>query len=149
MMHRYYTLPTTSDHSPADVLHSLDEGVRKRLLADAPLCVLISGGLDSSAILTLAKKHKLTGTTNAMIAMRWYGLAIDANLREVAPATEAYLQTVGRTWLVTALFRAMVRSKDPFWQNIATQSYAKAKGHYHAMTRGPAEVLLKEIDAKP
>lgn len=57
-VHRYYTLPNTTDHAPADVLTLLDNSVRKRLLADAPLCCLISGGLDSSAILTLAKAHK-------------------------------------------------------------------------------------------
>ena len=36
----------------------LDDGVRSRLVADAPLCVLISGGLDSSLVLAMAKAAK-------------------------------------------------------------------------------------------
>lgn len=36
----------------------LDAGVRSRLVADAPLCVLISGGLDSSLVLAMAKASK-------------------------------------------------------------------------------------------
>lgn len=52
----WYSLPATP---PAgSVLDWLDAGVRKRLIADAPLCCLISGGLDSSLILALALKHK-------------------------------------------------------------------------------------------
>ncbi|HEY4055850.1 MAG TPA: leukotriene A4 hydrolase C-terminal domain-containing protein [Kofleriaceae bacterium] len=93
----------------------------------------------------LAKQHKLTGTTNLMIAMRWYVLAINADLEEVAPAVEAYTQKVGRSWLVGAVYRAMVRTKAPFWQKLAQDSYAHAKGHYHAMTRAPIEQVLKEI----
>jgi asparagine synthase (glutamine-hydrolysing) len=38
-------------------LEVMEEAVRKRLIADVPLCCLISGGLDSSLILALAKKH--------------------------------------------------------------------------------------------
>lgn len=51
----YYRLPERAD---GDVLALLDRGVRKRLVADAPLCVLISGGLDSAAVLTLATRAK-------------------------------------------------------------------------------------------
>ncbi|CAN5896222.1 hypothetical protein BH11MYX2_BH11MYX2_11350 [soil metagenome] len=98
-----------------------------------------------AALRTLAKQHKLTGTTNLMIAMRWYVLAINADLQEVAPAVEAYVQKVGRAWLAGAVYRAMVRTRAPFWQKLAKESFAKAKGHYHAMTRGPIEAVLKEI----
>lgn len=42
----------------ADVLGSLRKGVAKRLEADAPVCVLASGGLDSSLILALAVEHR-------------------------------------------------------------------------------------------
>jgi hypothetical protein len=100
-----------------------------------------------SALRTLAKKNKLTGTMNLMIAMRWYVLAINADLQEVAPAVEAYVQKVGRSWLTGAVYRAMVRTREPFWQKLAQASYAKTKGHYHAMTRAPIELLLKEITA--
>lgn len=49
---RWYSLP--SEPGEVDVLESLRAGVAARLLADAPVCCLISGGLDSSLILQLA-----------------------------------------------------------------------------------------------
>jgi asparagine synthase (glutamine-hydrolysing) len=51
-IHKWYLLP--SNHSSGEVLGLLRNGVRKRLNADAPLCCLISGGLDSSLVLSLA-----------------------------------------------------------------------------------------------
>lgn len=54
---RWYELPERGEaNAPVHLL--LETGVERRLLADAPLCCLISGGLDSSLILTLAKRHK-------------------------------------------------------------------------------------------
>lgn len=55
-VHRWYTLPATSRHSSADVLALLRAGVERRMVADAPLCVLASGGLDSTLILAIAKR---------------------------------------------------------------------------------------------
>ncbi len=55
---RWYQLPKKTSCGPADVLSHLREGVRKRLSADAPVCCLISGGLDSSIILALAKESR-------------------------------------------------------------------------------------------
>src|SRR5207253_5358799 len=56
-IHRWYTVPRIYSGG-ADVLGLLGAGVAKRLVADAPLCCLVSGGLDSSLILALAKQHK-------------------------------------------------------------------------------------------
>lgn len=56
----WYELPAPEDVAPASpdqVLADLNEGVRLRLAADAPVCCLISGGLDSSLILALALAH--------------------------------------------------------------------------------------------
>lgn len=55
-LRRWYALPKTSAHTPQDLLGLLRDSVRERLAADAPVCVLISGGLDSSLILTLARE---------------------------------------------------------------------------------------------
>lgn len=41
--------------SPDLVLKLLKDGIKQRLLSDRPLCFLLSGGLDSSLILTLAR----------------------------------------------------------------------------------------------
>lgn len=53
----WYRLPPrgSSNRSLADLLK---DGIETRLNADAPLCCLISGGLDSSLILTIAKHYR-------------------------------------------------------------------------------------------
>lgn len=49
---QWYKLPSLP--SKVSVLSQLSAGVKHRMTADAPVCCLISGGLDSSAILSLA-----------------------------------------------------------------------------------------------
>lgn len=51
---KWYTLPPRESLPPTSVLRMLKEGVAKRLEADAPVCCLISGGLDSSLVLAIA-----------------------------------------------------------------------------------------------
>lgn len=53
---RWYQMPAKTACSAPRVLQLLRAGVAKRLDADAPVCCLISGGLDSSVILALAKE---------------------------------------------------------------------------------------------
>lgn len=56
-VHAYYRLPPPAAPPTAgELLALLREGVHKRMVADAPLCVLCSGGLDSSLILALARE---------------------------------------------------------------------------------------------
>ncbi len=52
---RWYHLPPPTALSPSQVIGHLREGVKQRLDADAPVCCLISGGLDSGIILALAQ----------------------------------------------------------------------------------------------
>ena len=53
----WYDLPQVVIGNRA-LMDYLEDGVVARLNADAPLCCLISGGLDSSLILALARRHK-------------------------------------------------------------------------------------------
>lgn len=63
----WYEMPKTQKPMDASaVLAHLRTGVRKRLAADAPVCCLISGGLDSSMILALA--NELTSDVTAYTA---------------------------------------------------------------------------------
>lgn len=61
---RYYDRPWRSydavvaDPAPPEALHdALDAAVRRQLMSDVPYGVLLSGGLDSSIIAALAKRH--------------------------------------------------------------------------------------------
>ena len=60
--HTYWTLqavehPDDQDTSVERVRELLDDTVRRQLVADVPRCVLLSGGLDSSAITALAAQQ--------------------------------------------------------------------------------------------
>jgi asparagine synthase (glutamine-hydrolysing) len=55
----WYALPDRLEAlTPAEVGPLIARGVERRLVADAPLCCLVSGGVDSSLILALAKRAK-------------------------------------------------------------------------------------------
>ncbi len=54
----WYRLPPTSPHGPEDLPGLMRESVRRRLSADAPVCVLSSGGLDSTIVLALAREAR-------------------------------------------------------------------------------------------
>jgi asparagine synthase (glutamine-hydrolysing) len=53
---QWYKLPTEAN--ARDLVAEIELGVRERLYADAPVCCLISGGLDSSVILAAARQAK-------------------------------------------------------------------------------------------
>ena len=53
---QWYKLPEAESLTPSKVEGLLREGVHKRLQADAAVCCLISGGLDSTAVLSIAKE---------------------------------------------------------------------------------------------
>jgi asparagine synthase (glutamine-hydrolysing) len=63
-MKRYYEVPrhqhdvTDAGAAAAGIRERLEQAVRKRLMADVPVGVFLSGGLDSSLIAALAKLHK-------------------------------------------------------------------------------------------
>lgn len=63
--HQWYTMPRSS--SPVDIAAQLRVAVKRRLTADVPVCVLISGGLDSSLILAMA--HRLAEDVTAFTAV--------------------------------------------------------------------------------
>lgn len=90
----YYTIPASGPS--ASLLSLLRLGVERRMVADAPLCVLISGGLDSTVILTMAKAirpdvvaytAKLDGAADDLLAARRVCADLGVPLREVQVAT--------------------------------------------------------------
>ena len=58
-LRRYWELPMPGARreDPAELLALLDQAVAKRLVADVPVGVFLSGGVDSTAIAALATRH--------------------------------------------------------------------------------------------
>src|SRR5438105_2974234 len=61
-LRRYWEVPAPAEHAPpnapAELLTLLDAAVAKRLVADVPVGVFLSGGIDSTSIAALATRHK-------------------------------------------------------------------------------------------
>jgi asparagine synthase (glutamine-hydrolysing) len=61
-LRRYWDLPAPGEAAPAnaeeELVALLDAAVEKRLVADVPVGVFLSGGIDSTAIAALAVRHK-------------------------------------------------------------------------------------------
>ncbi|HEX9578398.1 MAG TPA: asparagine synthase (glutamine-hydrolyzing), partial [Myxococcales bacterium] len=61
-LRRYWSLPTPEAAAPegaaAELVSLLDAAVKKRLVADVPVGVFLSGGIDSTSIAALAARHK-------------------------------------------------------------------------------------------
>lgn len=108
-LRNWYRVPLlSSPFSPADLLSALRRSVRRRLNADAPLCCLISGGLDSALILSLAREVRpdliaytasLSPHSPDLLAARRLCASLSVELREVLipPPTEARIRSAIRT----------------------------------------------------
>jgi asparagine synthase (glutamine-hydrolysing) len=89
----WYVLPRHIEPLlPNVVANLIERGVEHRLVADAPLCCLVSGGVDSSLILALAKRFKpdvvaytavLDHTSRDLAAARRVCAELDVPLIEV------------------------------------------------------------------
>ncbi|KZC20503.1 MULTISPECIES: M1 family metallopeptidase [Rhodanobacter] len=89
----------------------------------------------------------LTGTPNAEIGMRWYSHAIAAGDKAVWNAAAEHMTRIGRIYLTTPLYKALV--KTPEGLAFAEQVYARAKAGYHPLTQQVVEgILAKAKQAK-
>ena len=82
----------------------------------------------------------LTGTANAEIGMRWYSHAIAAGDKVVWPAAAEHITRIGRIYLTTPLYKALV--KTPEGLAYAEQVYAKARPGYHPLTQHVVEGII-------
>ncbi|ODT99437.1 MAG: asparagine synthase (glutamine-hydrolyzing) [Pseudonocardia sp. SCN 72-86] len=98
--HRYWELADTghTDDVPTTVAHVrdlLEDTVRRQLISDVPLCTLLSGGLDSSALTALAAKHS-DGTVRSF-AVDFTGYADNFTADDVRSTPDApYVAEVAR-----------------------------------------------------
>ncbi|HZX71887.1 MAG TPA: leukotriene A4 hydrolase C-terminal domain-containing protein, partial [Rhodanobacter sp.] len=82
----------------------------------------------------------LTGTPNAEIGMRWYSHAIASGDKAVWPAAAEHMIRIGRIYLTTPLYKALV--KTPEGLAYAEQVYAKARPGYHPLTQHVVEGII-------
>ena len=91
---------------------------------------------------TLDQRHNLTTSPNAQIQMYWFPLLVKADARDAAPAIESYLVRIGRRWLISGVYEALI-VKGGTWKELAKQSYERAKPLYHPIVRETIEKMLK------
>lgn len=97
-------------------------------------------GVTAPQLAALDKRFRLTGTPNAILAGSWYRQSVIHGYRDAYPAMEQYLCSVGRTYLVKALFAELVKTQEG--HQLADKIYEKAKPGYHSITQQSIERVL-------
>lgn len=84
----------------------------------------------------------LTQSTNSEIAHAWYLLALKTGYREVLPALERYLISIGRRKLILPLYRELAKTPDGL--AFALKVYQQARPGYHPLAQGSVDEILKQ-----
>lgn len=81
----------------------------------------------------LDKAFSLSGTGNNEVAFRFYRASVNAGYRDIRPALETFLLSVGRQKFVVPLYTALRKNpQDKAW---AESVYKKARERYHPATQ--------------
>jgi asparagine synthase (glutamine-hydrolysing) len=107
----------TAKNYASDILALLDDSVRRRMIADVPLGAFLSGGVDSSAVVALMKRHASDPVKTFSL-----GFAIGGDYNELSDArrvaeylgTEHYELQVESIDLVQTLRRLVYHYDEPF-----------------------------------
>jgi len=99
--------------------------------------------LDQMAELDAA--YQLNEGTNGEILQVWFVRAIESRYEPAYPYIESYLVTIGRIWLIGAVYRALAAT--PEGMEMAREIYAKAKPGYHPMTVGVIDRILTPAES--
>jgi leukotriene-A4 hydrolase len=105
-----------------------------RFLGDLP------ASLGATRLAELDDRFHLSANGNAMILKSWFLLAIQNGYHDVDLPLEHYLTTIGRRFLVKALYQAL--AKTPEGKEFALRVYRNARPGYHAVTRQTIDALL-------
>lgn len=96
--------------------------------------------LEGPVLVGLDEAHRLTGTGNGEIAMRWYPLAERSGYFEARPAMAAFLKQVGRRKLVMPVYNALAASPEGL--EFAREVFEMARPGYHPITAASVAAAL-------
>lgn len=132
--HKYYELkPEKSlsinyETAQKNLMNLLEDAVQKRLIADVPLGVFLSGGIDSSVIATLAAKHqKHLKTFSIGFENPLYDETHYAKLVAQKAQTEHTVFTLKMEELYENLFQVLDYLDEPFADASAINFYILSK----------------------
>ena len=90
----------------------------------------------------LSRDLRLTFTDNAIIASKWFEIAIKNNYEPASPYIAKYLQKIGRMKLTVPLYRAMAATDTG--RERARAIYAEARSGYHPIAQATIDKLLAD-----
>lgn len=114
-------LPSEIDYNERDytrhILDLLDDSVHRRMVADVPVGAFLSGGVDSSAVVALMKRHATGPIKTFSLGFRIGGAYNElSDARQVAKAlgTDHYELEVGHEDLIQTLQTLVYHYDEPF-----------------------------------
>lgn len=106
------------DSDARRIVDLLDDSVQRRMVADVPVGAFLSGGVDSSAIVALMKRHATGSVKTFSLGFKRGGKAYnelsDARLVAKALGTDHYELEVGHEDLVRTLETLVYHYDEPF-----------------------------------
>lgn len=101
---------------------------------------LLPKNLEGSSVRYLEALFNIKESKNATILTSFYVNALQSDYAESLPRIERFTKSIGRSFLVTKIFRAMLGSN---WaRNEARRIFESAKAHYHPITISNIEEIL-------
>lgn len=107
----------SQEHDAGHILRLLDDSVRSRMVADVPVGAFLSGGVDSSAIVALMKRHATGPVKTFSLGFNVggaYNELSDARVVADALGTDHYELVVGHEDLIRTLQNLVYHYDEPF-----------------------------------
>jgi leukotriene-A4 hydrolase len=98
--------------------------------------------MESTRLVALDRRFKLTESGNSEIAHVWYRLAIANRYMAAYPAMERYMIGIGRRKLIVPLYRDLAATPEGL--ALANTIFARAREGYHPLAQSTIADLLKK-----